>query len=278
MLLEVPTSWPRDPLDHERLPPPVVRHLRSFEERTRGARVVFLRRSFAPLGAAPPRFFVARPTESRPDLRRWPLGRYEDLLDLDLDAAAAGDGGMPAEDPMLLVCTHGQHDRCCARWGNPFFRRLSARAGDAVWQCSHIGGDRFAANLLWLPWGVFYGRLENSEIDRLLDACRRREVLLDRYRGRSCHPFPVQAAEYFARRAWGELEVDGLRRLSHDRLAEDRWSVRFESRRGRMARVDVSRRPSGFELKTTCRASHERSVPIYDLIRLVEERRLEEER
>lgn len=271
-LLEVPTSWPRDCLDHDRLPPPVVRHLRAFTERTRGARVVFLRRSFAPLGATPPRFFVARPTESRPDLRRWPLDRYEDLLDLDLDAAAAGDGGEPIETPMLLVCTHGRHDRCCARWGNPFYRRLSARAGDSAWQCSHIGGDRFAANLLWLPWGVFYGRLDAAEIDRLLDACRRREILLDHYRGRSCHPFPVQAAEVFLRRAWGELRADGLRRLSDDRLGDERWSVRFEHHAGRVARVEVSRRPSSFELRTTCHASRERTVPIYDLVKLEEER------
>ncbi|HEX2254497.1 MAG TPA: sucrase ferredoxin [Thermoanaerobaculia bacterium] len=260
----MPASWPGDPLDADALPPPVAAHLRRFRDQTPGARVVLLRRSFRAVAA--PRFFLARTAERGADLREWPLAASEDLLALDLAAAAAGDGGVPVDEPLLLVCTHGRHDRCCARWGNPFYRSLAARVGDAAWQCSHIGGDRFAANLLWLPWGVFYGRLEATDLDRLVAACARREVLLDRYRGRACHPFPVQSAEYFARREWGELAADGLRLLGRRRGEDGRWAVRLAGRDGRVARVEVARRASPYCLAPTCGTRTERPVPLHDLL------------
>ena len=170
------------------------------------------------------------------------------------------------DGPLLLVCTHGRHDRCCARWGNPFYRRLAERADGSAWQSSHIGGDRFAANVAWFPWGVFYGRLRPAEADRLLAACGRGEILPDRYRGRSCHPFPVQAAEHHFRRRVGELRPDGVRVLGVETEGEDVWSVRLEALSGAAATVRIRRRPSSFELRPTCSAESPRRVPLYDLL------------
>jgi len=60
----------------------------------------------------------------------------EDLLGLDLTAP-----GEPLGHPLLLVCTHGKHDRCCARHGRPLYHALAEQADeDWVWQSSHVGG------------------------------------------------------------------------------------------------------------------------------------------
>ena len=37
---------------------------------------------------------------------------------------------------------------------------LAERDPDAVWECSHIGGDRFAATMLLFPHGINYGRAD----------------------------------------------------------------------------------------------------------------------
>ena len=66
-----------------------------------------------------------------------------------------GEGpGEPLGHPLLLVCTHGIRDRCCARYGQELCRNLHGLAPDGwVWQASHVGGDRFAGNLVVLPEG-----------------------------------------------------------------------------------------------------------------------------
>ena len=73
------------------------------------------------------------------------------------DPPGIGEPGPPA---LHLVCTNGRHDPCCADLGRPVVRALVAARAPDVWECSHIGGDRFAANLVCLPDGVYYGRVD----------------------------------------------------------------------------------------------------------------------
>ncbi|MEQ3554096.1 sucrase ferredoxin [Pseudonocardia nematodicida] len=71
------------------------------------------------------------------------------------------DGGEPVTDPVLLVCAHGRRDVCCAVHG----RALAADLADAdadVWECTHLGGHRFAPTGLVLPTGYAYGRLDTG--------------------------------------------------------------------------------------------------------------------
>lgn len=65
-----------------------------------------------------------------------------------------------AESPVVLVCAHGQHDVCCAVRGRPVAAALAQRWPELVWECTHVGGDRFAANVLVVPDGVYYGGLD----------------------------------------------------------------------------------------------------------------------
>ncbi|MGW5683691.1 sucrase ferredoxin [Nonomuraea sp. NPDC003754] len=130
--------------------------------------------------------------------------------DLDLDAVVAGvvpESCILEDEPVFLVCTHAKRNACCARIGLPLARRLAEVLPDRVWETSHVGGDRYAANLVCLPHGIFYGSMSQAAAIAAVNAYRSGEVILDRYRGRAGIPEPLQAAEHFARAHTGELSV-----------------------------------------------------------------------
>jgi (2Fe-2S) ferredoxin len=180
-------------------------------------------------------------------VRRFAFAEYDDLRGVDLATA-----GEPVANPLFLVCTHGKHDPCCARKGRPVFEALAEQLEDEwAWQATHIGGDRFAGNVVCLPHGLYYGRVEREDAVRLLDEHFAGRVLLDRYRGRSIHPFAVQAVEQSVREDTGLTAIDALRleRVDGTRVA-------FASADGVHERV-VEERP-GEPAFLTCNAGEER--------------------
>ena len=54
-----------------------------------------------------------------------------------------------------------------------------------MWECSHIGGDRFAANMVVLPDSLFFGRMTAPEAEALLDSHADGQIRLEWFRGRS---------------------------------------------------------------------------------------------
>ena len=149
--------------------------------------------------------------------------------------------------PLLLVCTHGKHDACCAKYGLPVYEAMRDLVDEGwLWQCSHVGGDRFAGNVVCLPEGVYYGRVGAGDALALVEEHLAGRVQLDLYRGRSCYSFRVQAAER-AVRASSRRARPGRARASldvADRLQGRRDGVRGRGRGGaRRARpADVQRR------------------------------------
>ena len=165
--------------------------------------------------------FVARTTQTGGELRRLELERHDDLIGRDLEST-----GEIVDHPLLLVCTHGKHDRCCAKYGRPLYDAVREQVDEEwAWQSSHVGGDRFAGNLVVLPDGVYYGRVEPGEAWSVVEAALERRVHLPRYRGRSCHGFAAQAAELAVRERTGLLGVPDVRvaRIEPD---GDGWRAR----------------------------------------------------
>jgi hypothetical protein len=172
------------------------------------------------------------------------------------DAVAA-----PAR-PLLLVCTHGRHDVCCAVRGRPVALALADRWPEQTWECTHIGGDRFAANVLVVPDGTVYGGLDaGSAVDvvtRHLDG----KVDPHHLRGFSAHPPPVQAALAAVLRSHGPAAVTDVRPgevVPSD--TGDRWEVEVIGSGvvpGR-SRVTVrrTRQPAA---RLTCRAESDSSA------------------
>ncbi|MFI6708231.1 sucrase ferredoxin [Nonomuraea sp. NPDC050478] len=133
--------------------------------------------------------------------------------DLDLDALVAGvvpESCILEDEPVFLVCTHAKRNACCARIGLPLARALAEKLPERVWETSHVGGDRYAANLVCLPHGIFYGSMSQAAAIAAANAYRSGEIILDRFRGRAGIPEPLQAVEHFARTHTGECSVGAV--------------------------------------------------------------------
>ena len=89
----------------------------------------------------------------------------------------------------MLVCTHGNIDVACARFGQPIYKTLrqeyAAQSDDRlrVWRCSHFGGHKFAPTLVDLPDGRYWGHLEAELLDTLVYRQGDVERLRSHYRG-----------------------------------------------------------------------------------------------
>ncbi|NET38753.1 MAG: sucrase ferredoxin [Cyanothece sp. SIO1E1] len=72
----------------------------------------------------------------------------------------------------ILVCTHGNIDAACARFGYPIYQQLRDTYAEPtqlrVWRCSHFGGHKFAPTLVDLPAGRYWGHLEPEMIESLV--------------------------------------------------------------------------------------------------------------
>jgi hypothetical protein len=66
-----------------------------------------------------------------------------------------------------------------------------------VWETSHVGGDRFAANVLVLPAGLLYGRVLPFAAAEFIAAAEADEVVGALLRGRVGLPSAAQAALAF---------------------------------------------------------------------------------
>ncbi len=167
--------------------------------------------------------FAAYPDPERPWLETGTLQSPDELLDLDYAGLAAGrSAGLERTDePVFAVCTQGRHDPCCARRGRPVAAALAEAYPDHAWETSHMGGDRFAGNMLVLPHGLYYGRLTPDVVGDVIAAHLRGELLLDHLRGRSGYAPPSQVAEIALRRSLGEVRHGAVRRTGVRRSTDD---------------------------------------------------------
>jgi hypothetical protein len=232
ILIEYRGLWAHDAVDGSTLSRNLKEYLVSERMRLPRSRILFVRRSER--GSTDGVLaYVARSTPSERELRCLELERHDDLVGLDLATA-----GRPVDHPLLLVCTHGKHDRCCARYGRPLYDAVREQVEEgSVWQSSHVGGDRFAGNLVVLADGVYYGRVEPAEAWPVVEAALERRVHLPLYRGRSCYGFAAPAAEIAVREATSLLGVDEVRVRS---IAPDgdAWRAEVEAA-GTAYHVDV---------------------------------------
>jgi hypothetical protein len=254
LLIEQPGPWGRDALAQSRFDAVAAAAL-ARRSRAEGVRLLLIRRPGDRLSDSGRRWAYVDGRPGREGLWWSVRARDADLLDAPWD----GSVGAPATGPVYLVCTHGGHDACCALRGRPLARSLPATGPAAVWECSHLGGDRFAANVVVLPHGFYYGQVPGDGAG-LVAAHEAGRVALPWLRGRSGLPMPVQAAQHAARTELGLLGVDdlaprGLATLTPPGAEVERWTVTLAGPGGDLL-VTVESRPAGTAARLTCRAQH----------------------
>jgi hypothetical protein len=262
LLLEHAGPWGRDAFVDSRLPDGFGAELLS-RCRAAGVRALLIRRigSNASGGAC----FVMGSGPEPPWIERTTLGGIEGSLELDLAALGRGErlGLEQMTDPLFLVCTHGRHDACCAERGRPLAQAVGAVFPDETWECSHIGGDRFAGNVVAFPHGLYFGRVGAVDAPPLAAAYAAGRIDLGHYRGRSCMPMPVQAAEHALRVERSLDGVDAVEPAGFER-AGDEVAATFRVGEERVVvRLVVDRSEPRL---LTCRSAAEEQPPAYRVL------------
>jgi hypothetical protein len=213
LLLEVPGPWGSSALDGRHLDAGVARKLGAAATAA-DAHVLLIRR---------PGGYRRRPPSARP-VRAWALADASpgaervlwgtsrdpaDLLPLDLAADLPARVGAAGPQRLALVCTNGKRDQCCAILGRPVAEAIATTDWD-TWECSHLGGHRFAATIMLLPTGDMFGRLDPRSAVEAVRSFDAGQLALSHHRGRAGQPAPVQAALHAAAVRLGERRRDAV--------------------------------------------------------------------
>ena len=254
VLLEQPGPWGVDAVTESRLDRDLARALQRAAAAAH-LRLLLIRRPGRPGGPGERRgglpvdreasrssaCFVAHTSRQGRWLERRRLDNPAELLELDMAKVVAGERphfGEEATEPVYLACTNARHDRCCATYGRPLALALQASHGELVWESSHVGGDRFAGNLVCLPDGHYFGRVGPDDAARVVDRHRK-----------------------------GTLDLDLLGR---DRLEGDVAAVRFARAGGGQVRVLVRADRAANPRMLTCHSVHPEAPLGFTLLELSE--------
>ena len=116
---------------------------------------------------------------------------------------------IPADMRDLFVCTHGAIDACCATYGYPIYKLLRHMVDGApmpmrAWRCSHFGGHQFAATMLDMPEGRYWGHLKAQNLATIVARKKPFEEVRKNYRGWAAVPMGLaQVAEATAFEYYG---------------------------------------------------------------------------
>jgi (2Fe-2S) ferredoxin len=202
----------------------------------------------------------------------WVAGPWRE--DRDLRAAAEALVADPAQragvsETIMLVCAHGVHDACCAIRGRPVAAALAAEWPGQVWECSHVGGDRFAPNVVLLPDGFYYGNLDPESAVRAVRQHLAGAVEAGPLRGIARFPPPVQAAVVAAYERLGPLApnavtVESVTQVGphHGHGSETTAELRVAGVGRVLIEVLALRRPPA---QLTCRATRETPATEYHI-------------
>lgn len=227
LLVEYPGAWGRKALEESRLPEPVRSEL-ADRAASAGVRVQLIRRHHRPAPRSGFRIFTVYADPAAPWAETAVLDQPEQLLAVDLVALGAGSspGLDPHPDPLLLVCTNGRRDACCAELGRPLVSALAEAWPDETWETTHLGGHRFAGAMLTLPQGLSYGRVSAEAGLEIAKRAHRGELETAHLRGRTAYAGAVQAAEIALLDRLGEVRVDALTLVDAEQ-ADDLTTVTF---------------------------------------------------
>jgi hypothetical protein len=268
LLLEHPGPWRTDAIAGAGIDPEVLATL--VDKAGSATRILLIRRP-GRIDRRAARRWILTALDSTAITGQW---RHDnDLLEAADALAAASSRKVESPQPVILVCTHGVHDVCCALRGRPVALELAARWPDLVWECSHIGGDRFAPNVVLLPDGFYYGNLDPTSAIGTVEAHLAGTVLTDRLRGMAGFLPPVQAAAIAAYERYGPLGPSdvSVRAIEHIGPHHGHGSetivdlvVRPQARLVSVRVLSVRRA----DARLTCRATRETPAIEYQIIDL----------
>jgi hypothetical protein len=214
LLVEVAGAWGWNAFTESPVLDPTIGRALADRTHRAGVRLLAIRRPGRARGPVRWRWAVVDSRNGAESVRWGEASAPEQLLEVPLD----GSAGEVSDAPILAVCTQGRHDECCAVRGRPVAATLAERFPDETWECSHIGGDRFAATMILFPHALTYGRMDDDDPVHVVEEYRAGRVAATGFRGRANLPRVVQAAQAAALDASGDRRIasHGLLRLQEE--------------------------------------------------------------
>jgi hypothetical protein len=263
VLIEYRGGWPSNGFEGLDLKPE-TRALVLSAAKAERARVLLVRRPGPRRREGPSHWAILHHEDSGEYRQQWGTwGKDEDLVEIARALSLPGTLGHP---PVILVCTHGQHDQCCAVWGRPVGRALSERWPELVWECSHVGGDRFAANVVVAPDGVYYGNLDVESSVATIEEHLAGRIHAEHLRGYT-DLFPAQQTAVGATlKRFGPAGRNDYRVVETSRDG-DHYRIHITGRPPHPAHIDVTLHAHrGPACQLTCRGPAVSSALVYELI------------
>ncbi|WP_298251727.1 sucrase ferredoxin [uncultured Arthrobacter sp.] len=263
ILIEYRGGWPPNGFDGLDLEPGTKARVFSAAQAQR-ARILLMRRPGRRTHGGPGRWAVLRHDSAGAYRQQWGTwDRDEDLAGIAGALERPGELGHP---PVVLVCTHGQHDVCCSVRGRPVARALGERWPELVWECAHVGGDRFAATVVVAPDGVYYGNLDEEAAVGVVEGHLADRIGADHLRGYTDLPSAHQAAICGALGHVGPAGRNDYIVAGSTRDG-DTWRVRLTGRPAQLADIEVEvqahRTPPR---QLTCRGAQPSPAIDYELV------------
>ncbi len=252
--LEYPGRWEKKAFEQSSLAAEIKDHVNTQLKLIPGSRLLLIKQKSSG-NADGIRFFASVPAADPPALYRIELSDYSDLLSLDLVSIASQHPRYVralSEEPVFVICTNGLRDQCCALHGPAAYAALVAQFGDLIWESTHHGGHRFAANLLALPSGLSFGRLRADNAAAVAHAVLDGKVDLDHFRGRSAYEEPVQAGEILLREKLDLNRVGDFELIDSQVSEGGRWRLSFAGRNGQVENVVVERTEGPEQVHLSC--------------------------
>ena len=236
LILEQPGAWGRDAVSDSGLPAAVWSDCAPD-----GTRVMVARRADRAKTSSERHWWSLQVEGSTVTSRAGVIG-WQDSLD-----DRVWHGPATTTDPIFL-CSNGKRDACCAEFGRALLREFPDE--DRLWECSHLGGHRFAPTALVLRTGEVLGRLSPTSLAAALAG---HAPGADVLRGRVGRSPQRQVAEIIAHTQAGVPlgEVSSIQRGTDEveltlRLADGRAAtsrLRLQRQEGPARSVSCGREP-----------------------------------
>ncbi len=254
LLVHQPGPWGPRGLIESRCDPEVARRIDIAAARV-GMRLQTIRRPGKHEVGRPAGGFDVGIADSQPDaasIEWWSVDDLAEIVEpLETTGRPAGSPRAIETAPVFLVCAHARHDACCALRGRPVAQALNAVRPGRVWETTHLGGDRFAANLLVLPTGELYGRVTPERAAEFADTVEAGNVMTDFVRGRIGLSPVAQSALFYAHQQLGITARDSLSVGTIERLDADTSRVDIRTPNGSVVVTIVAETQAPAQL--TCR-------------------------
>ena len=176
-----------------------------------------------------------------------------------------------AKSNYMFCCTHGKRDKCCAKFGLSVISEIERISREQsfdieVWECTHIGADRFAATAVVFPQGYMYGRLRADNCENVIKYLIKGYPYVPCFRGQLSVGFIEQTALSFGHWYWyeneienAEVTIDDLSQIGNEEYAAI-VSVTDKLSKKRHSRHSLLIRKKEFSTYNDCNAVKARSI------------------